>query len=799
MITIFVFSVTFTELAHSETQSPISELIPGHKVLMIYDSREGTTRENNPLSGLVAQEVADKGFQIIWHDLAKGFPSPSEIRDLRAVITGLLTSERNKANAYSQFVESVIRMGTRFIIIGNFGAYQDKNTKEFLPLSIVNQSFERLGVRYEASWTDDPRDFSVDVKEKRLVIGKLPKSEDILHFYQFTPLREDVLVLVSASHKSKQMESAVVFTSATGAMALSRYLSSDDFLKDKNKLLLSISTFLDLALAHIPKNPNSLLVIYDPSSSDSRMAMESLSKAANYAKVPLRKVSVSSAHDLRPNDLVFHSGLVLALQDCPSPTDRFLSGLIEDYLRRGGSVLSLLPQNDQFLSKSIGMQADGSSFKTSRICFSEQVFPGLQNTCIVLSEGVFSGVSGEVEKNCKPLAFDGKNYLWWECSRGKGRIYALNSYEFLERQSLGILVQSLLDVQGLYAMPVLGANVEFVDDCPLPATGNLIPQLGKTDEDFYLKDFLGMIDTARKRYGIKPVFLPVFSYDENIKPPFGEPYAGIKTPIRMMEWILNQNMTVGLHGMNHLSPATSGGITAHFPDEESLKMYFIAGKEALTSIAGRGIVPKVYVPPNNWMDNVGKKALVIAIPEIRVISSVFAGTQVEMEQEFGRDPDFPFIVAFPRTWAGYRLKQDMMYAMLMGVMLLSVSSHFIHPDDILDRERSYGLSWQELMKEYLSALENLAKMFPFMTHKGIEEAVSDLIELQESGFELRKEGDKIKVFRNSGMEKPIKVLCRVDRGKDIKVISGGQKYFSHLPSGRHWVEMKDRVMEISAE
>jgi hypothetical protein len=49
-------------------------MVPGDRVLLIYDSREGVREDSNPLSGPVATTLQRMGLAVRWWDWAQGAP-----------------------------------------------------------------------------------------------------------------------------------------------------------------------------------------------------------------------------------------------------------------------------------------------------------------------------------------------------------------------------------------------------------------------------------------------------------------------------------------------------------------------------------------------------------------------------------------------------------------------------------------------------------------------------------------------------------------------------------------------------
>lgn len=812
---------------------PILDFTPGDRVLCLVDSSEGVTAERNPLAAAIAPAIARLGLQVRWHDIAQsGLPSLQALEGVRAVVTGFLDGAMAGAARYPEFVRTVVARGVRFVIIGNYGAWQEGGPDgPFVASEIVNSAFAALGVRYRARWTSDPSLFTVEVADPAIGPARDLRPDAIRHFYQFDAIRDDVRVLVAARRTDAppghERPSAPVFTSATGAMVLQRYLSPSDLLQDAGAFRFDAGAFLALALAYTPRDPGTLLVLHDPDTDASREAMKTLRAASSYTGLPMVGVSLASVSRLRPMDLAAHRGVVLAFDQVRAPAGQYLADLVGAFVRLGGRVASILPVSDPDLARILGHgRPETGTANATGLVLREGLFPGTSGLRAGPGSVRWTATRGRPGPGCRVLADSedaaGAVPLWWRCRVGHGEVSALNAVEFADRAFLGFVIQAVLDAAGTWAMPVLASAVEFVDDCPLPMADRVIPGVGRPDVEFYSNDFYGMLLEARERLGMRPTFLAVFSYGDEVRGPFGPPFAGTtaERALGLARRIVADDFPVGLHGMNHMSPTLSGGVSRPF-DAAGLDEWFASARDAFREVFGPENGPVVFVPPNNFVDAAGKRALVQALPDLRVLSSVFAGSEVETVQDFAVDPDLPGVVDFPRTWAGHVLAGEALVQMLNGLLALSVSSHFIHPDDLLDPERSGGRPWEALRRGFLEGAAEVRRRFPFLRERTVEQAAEDVRRVVSRKLRVIPLGcpthpppaacpspsrppspcppggtGGLRVERASGLVAPDVLLVRFPTGCEPRLIEGGSLVSSDPGSGRHHVRMEARVLEM---
>lgn len=785
---------------------PIPRLVPGSRVLCLYDSAEGSSEKHNPLAGSVAAAVARMGFDVVWADAAGGLPPVSSLADVRAVVTGFVGSASTRAADHAAWVRAIVDSGRRFVVVGNYGAWQDRGSGRYLDADAVNVAFEALGVRYDGLWAESPEAFSVAVRDPRVARqGVRLDAARTRHFYQFSPVRADVRVLVGGTLTGRKdlPESALVFVSSTGAMALNRYLSTDDRLADADAWNLDVDAFVRSALAIGPTDPRTLLVIDDAASSDSRRALKTLEVASSYSGVPLVAVSLADARALRPADLASHAGIVLAVPDVRPPLDGFLAGLVRDHLVRGGNALALLPVRTPALAAVLGHRGGDAPdpVKVPGLRLLDGAYPGAAGLVIEGGELAFSGFAVDLAPACTVLAESTGTHggrdrpvpLWWRCREGRGGLVALNAYELLDRTALGFVVQALVETEGTWAMPVIAADTTFIDDCPLPMSGNAYERMGGLkDTDFYLNEYYGMLREAARRTGMRPTFLAIFTYDDKVAPPFGRPFAGTtaEASLALARAILKDDFLVGIHGINHMSPGLSGGVTKTFPNREALAAYFRAARDAFAATYGPRYRPLVYVPPNDWIDPTARTVLGEVMPELQVVASVFYANEDETPQDFGPDPDVRGLVGLPRTWAGSFLDGDAMLGMVNGVLLQAVSTHFVHPDDILDPARNHGRTWPEMRAAFLSAHDEIARRFPFLRPMDAVQAGDEVRRIAVAGVAVGTAADgALSVSRASGMP-PVTLQIRMPAGCGALGVRGGTVIASDPASGISFVRME---------
>jgi hypothetical protein len=87
-----------------------------------------------------------------------------------------------------------------------------------------------------------------------------------------------------------------------------------------------------------------------------------------------------------------------------------------------------------------------------------------------------------------------------------------------------------------------------------------------------------------------------------------------------------------------------------------------------------------------------------------------------------------------------------MWAIYNGLNTHGIFTHFIHPDDILDPERSMGLSWSELEKDYEAMLEEVERNFPWLNSYAISPGTNELRKYLDLKPYIEYAGDTVNIY-----------------------------------------------------
>ena len=171
----------------------------------------------------------------------------------------------------------------------------------------------------------------------------------------------------------------------------------------------------------------------------------------------------------------------------------------------------------------------------------------------------------------------------------------------------------------------------------------------------------------------------------------------------------------------------------------------VAAMEELTSFQ-KAVLPyasgSVYVPPSNILSASGRAILGSRVPQVRTIASSYLedGTDLPYVQEFGVAEDG--VVEEPRIVSGSMVGDTYMRtAALSELNLHFVSTHFMHPDDLLDVDRGAAEGWEVYKTGLEDYLEWLTAAAPALRMQTASECAGAIQRFSALTVRLESEAD----------------------------------------------------------
>ena len=462
------------------------------------------------------------------------------------------------------------------------------------------------------------------------------------------------------------------------------------------------------------------LLIWNSESDVSAEAKEVFDAVMLDMKVGTRAVDLS-AQEL-PN-LAEYKTAVILLQTLDDLGD----GLVDlmSWVEQGGSALfGVMPDKTGYLdviAAKMGIQSSSWEYKMVESIVPSEGFMLGGGQRYELSDPYESAQSVALREEAKIYAETGDEGvpLIWANDAGKGRI-VVDNIGVYERVLRGVYASSYSLLQSAAAWPVINSAVFYLDDFPSPVPGGdgkyIRRDYGLSIADFYARVWWPDIVQLAEKYGIHYTGVMIENYeDDTLSSPQRQSdserfryYGGL---------LLRQGGELGYHGYNHqplVLPDTDYGNLYDYhqwPNADAITAAMnelIAFQEEVLPYA-KG---SVYVPPSNIMSAEGRKVLAETVPQIKTIASTYFedGTSLPYVQEFDVAEDG--IVEQPRIVSGGMVGNTYMHlAAFSELNFHFVSTHFMHPDDLLDKDRGAAEGWEVYksgLEDYLSWLEEAA-------------------------------------------------------------------------------------------
>lgn len=406
------------------------------------------------------------------------------------------------------------------------------------------------------------------------------------------------------------------------------------------------------------------------------------------------------------------------------------------WVSAGGSLmLGMTPDNSnclQAIASKLGIESAGYDYATAESIVPSEDFMLGGGERYEFSDPFDSSLSVSLRETAHVWAKTGDagTPLIWsnDCGSGHTVVCNIGIYDKVMRGFYASAISLLGDTT---AYPVINSAVFYLDDFPSPVPsgdGTYIKRdYGLSIADFYTKVWWPDLQKLAQKYGIRYTGVMIENYEDafNQTEPARQPDT---TQFRYFGGMLLQmGGELGFHGYNHQPLAlwdTDYGTLYDYKTWKN-KETLVASLNELIAFQDE-VLPNahgsVYVPPSNILSTRARKLIGTDVPRIKTIASTYFedGTDLPYVQEFGVASDG--IVEQPRIVSGGMV--DDSYMRLAAVSELNmhyVSTHFMHPDDLLDPDRGAKEGWEVYKGGLVDYLEWLTKSAPDLRHQTASE------------------------------------------------------------------------------
>lgn len=400
---------------------------------------------------------------------------------------------------------------------------------------------------------------------------------------------------------------------------------------------------------------------------------------------------------------------------------------IMSWVSAGGSLMLAMPPDNssylQVIAPKLGIESAGYDYvKAESIVPSEDFMLG-GGERYELSDPFDSSLSVSLRETARVWAKTGDTGapLIWSNDCGSGRTVVCN-IGIYDKVMRGFYASAISLLGDATAYPVVNGAVFYLDDFPSPVPsgdGTYIKRdYGLSIADFYTKVWWPDLQKLAQKYGIRYTGVMIENYEDAVNQTEPARQADTTQFRYFGGMLLQMGGELGFHGYNHQPLAlwdTDYGTLYDYKTWKN-KETLVASLNELIAFQDE-VLPNahgsVYVPPSNILSPRARKLIGTDVPRIKTIASTFFedGTDLPYVQEFGVASDG--IVEQPRIVSGGMVGDS--YMRLAAVSELNmhyVSTHFMHPDDLLDPDRGAKEGWEVYKGGLTDYLDWLSKSAP---------------------------------------------------------------------------------------
>ena len=343
--------------------------------------------------------------------------------------------------------------------------------------------------------------------------------------------------------------------------------------------------------------------------------------------------------------------------------------------------------------------------------------------------------------------------IMWTRQLGSGRVAVFDANLTLGKDSRGYIMNLLSVLEDTLVYPIINAGMVFVDDFPAPQPAGFDQRLKETygfsTQGFFRNRWWPDMKRLTWTEGLRYTGVLVETYNANVTGPF-VPDSEERGIVRFYSSeILQSGGEIGLHGYNHQPLCPEGFEYAGedytcWPSTDNMS-------QAIRELVryGHDFLPNAqfatYVPPSNYLSDVGQATLLSAVQELRTISGLYLPENGinSLTQEFKEEGDGS--ISVPRITAGFSIDDYNRLVMAQELGLHGVFSHFVHPDDVLDDERGAALGWETMYRDFQELAGEINAAYPQLRWSTASEGAAAVQRYDRVGIERHMDGNALEI------------------------------------------------------
>lgn len=545
--------------------------------------------------------------------------------------------------------------------------------------------------------------------------------------------------------------------------------------------------------------PEKYLIVYDSEFEVFSRVRDNITKVLDYIQRDYDVISVEKLTGINNE----YSSVILIMEDINKL--RVVDELMQ-YVFEGGNAffayrLGILSNFNRIYRK-LGINEFNEFVDSTGIRLLDNVLIKGEGFEISNSEFIEnSSMSLRLSKDSERYAesIDGVELLWKK-KHGMGNIVYFNGTMLDSKMNRGFILGSLSLLGDDFIYPIMNSKLSYIDDFPAPFPAGRNEKVSKEFNRTvprFMKDIWwpNMLELA-SRYNLIYTGVIIGTYNDEVEEILpGSTDLEVGDFIYYGRELINNNGEMGIHGYNHQPLAAVDLYDKElgykpWKDIETM-VDSINEVNSLGEKVFKDYIYRVYVPPSNILYPEGREAILQSDTDIEIIASLYTiGSDMDpYEQEFEIASDG--IIEFPRLTAGYMYTDENVWRVLNGVTAHGIFSHFIHPDDVLDYDRTGDIGWSELLKNYDKFNEAIFNKYRWLRDMTASDGANELIKYVSSELKYENKDEYTKVYINNFYDEMYFIL-RTE--KDIEAVKGCN--IEEIDKNIYLVKVREPIFEI---
>lgn len=521
------------------------------------------------------------------------------------------------------------------------------------------------------------------------------------------------------------------------------------------------------------------VVVDEPEDLASQNAMKVIIPILEQMKIPF---DVVSYEDFTSELLQEYECFILAVNHYPRISD--ITGDLKTWVKKGGKMMVLFPPdysgNFMALFDIFGIKDCGTTAEIREVRFLNDFMIGGEEKTYPITDAYASSYALSLSADSTVYMESTDKYpvpLVWRRDCGEGTV-VFDNFGIMEKAYRGIHCAALSLLEDAFVYPVINGATFYIDDFPAPIPEGdgvyISREYNLSVSEFYSQVWWNDVYNLAKKYDIKYTGVVIEEYSSQVEGKFVR-NEEIDRYLYFGNMLLQTGGEIGIHGYNHMPLVLDNfdyenqyDTYKQWPSTESMTA-------AIKEVMGfsKSLFPdeklQVYVPPSNILSKEGRE--ILENEGIKVIASVYLEGELAYEQEFevSREDN---IINTPRIISGYIFNDYVNLVALCELNFHLVSTHFQHPDDILDIDRGAEQGWKKMRDNLDNYMEWLYQAFPKirnLTGSELAAAVEryDLVQVTRTQTDTGIHLDLENFFGEAHM------LLRVNEGQTLEHVEGG--------------------------